>query len=108
MRSFFLSLPAAATSSYALVAYAICGALFLFRGAKVAMLRSVLRKIKDVPRGERRHVIESVTNSVLPTAITAEEWIRNNRNRWVYLLCGALIVCASAVATVAVTMGPIA
>lgn len=109
MSEFISAIPAAATSPYALAAYAICAVIFLLAGSKLRTVRSVLDAISQVPDEDRRGVIESVTGSILPESITADQWIRNNRNRWVFLLIGAaLILLATIVVTALVqpTVGP--
>jgi hypothetical protein len=101
MDGFLQAIPAAASSPYALVAYGICAVLFLFAGFKLRELRSVLRVIKDVPAPQRAPLIQAVTGKILPARITAEQWIRNNRNQGILLVAGAIIVMGGAVGTVA-------
>ena len=71
-------------------------------GANLRTIRSIVDSISKVPAVDRKHVIESITGSILPKTISAEEWIRNNRNRWVFLLAGTTIILIAVVAAVAV------
>jgi hypothetical protein len=102
MQNFLSAIPAAATSNYAFVAYAICAVLFIFGGAKLRELRSILKQIAHVPKSERVELIRTVTGKILPKHITAEQWIRNNRNQGFFSVAAAVLVLASAVGTVAI------
>lgn len=100
MDEFLKFIPAAATSPYAYGVYAICAALFVLIGSRLRTVQTVLRRIEQVPTEDRRHVIESITNSVIPSTITAEQWIRNNRNRGVFQLAGVVAILVTALATI--------
>lgn len=101
MNEFLRAIPAAATSPYALAAYAIAAVLFLLAGAHLKTVRSVLKAISNVPPSDRRGLIESITGSVIPEKITANEWIRNNRNRWIFLLVATTIILFSTIGIIA-------
>jgi hypothetical protein len=101
MRDFLQAIPAAASSGYALVAYAICAALFVLAGAKLRTVRAVLKAIALVPEGDRKHVIESITGSVIPEKISADDWIRHNRERWIFLLVATALILLAAIASIA-------
>jgi hypothetical protein len=101
MNEFLASIPAAAASPYALVAYAIAAVLFLLGGARLRTVQTVLKAIASVPPGDRKHVIESITGSVIPDRISAEQWIRHNRNRWVFLLIGTALILLTTLGTIA-------
>lgn len=107
MENFLTAIPAAAASPYALVAYAICAALFLFGGAKLRELRSILKIIKDVPTGQRALLIQATTGKILPQHITADQWMQNNRNQGILSLIAAVIVLTGAVSAVAMLNRPI-
>lgn len=102
MEDFLSSIPAAASNPYSLTAYAIAALLFLFAGAKLRLAKLLLAKITSVPMAERRRVLEIATGTVLPTHISPEQWIRNNRLRWIFLLLSALLIIILVVATVAI------
>jgi Protein of unknown function (DUF4019) len=105
LEGFLRAIPAAATSELALVAYAICGVLFLLAGAKLRAIRAVLRSLADVPAADRRHVIEAVTGSVIPARISADDWIRHNRNKWLFLLCASALILVATIVAIAF-LGP--
>ena len=102
MKDFLGLIPQAATSPYAFAAYAICATLFVLVGARLRTVRSVLKELKQVPKEDRRRVIESVTNSVIPSSITAEEWIRSNRNRSLFQLGAIVVLLGSAISVIAI------
>jgi hypothetical protein len=101
MNEFLEAIPAAAQSSYALFAYCIAAVIFIVAGSKLRSLRIVMKSIALVPPDDRRHVIESVSDSVIPKSISAEEWIRNNRNRWLFLLALCSLLLLSVIGIVA-------
>jgi Protein of unknown function (DUF4019) len=100
LNDFLKFIPAAATSPYAYGVYAICAALFVLVGSRLRTVQTVLKRIARVPTEDRRHVIESVTNSVIPDTITADPWIRNNRNRALFQLAAVVAILAAALATI--------
>lgn len=107
MEGFISAIPAAATNGYAFGAYALCATLFIFGGAKLRELRSILRVIKDVPEHQRAELIRVTTGRILPKHITAEQWIRHNRNQGFFSLGAGMLVVAGAVAILAfVDRGP--
>ncbi len=102
MSEFLNAIPAAASSPYALVAYAIAAVLFLLAGARLRMAKLLLERIEAVPENERRRALEIATGTVLPTSISPEQWIRISRLRWTFLLLGSLLIAILAVATIAI------
>jgi len=102
MEDFFRSIPAAASSPYAFAAYAIAAILFLFAGAKLRLAKMLLDKITAIPPKERRRALEIATGTVLPTHIEPEQWIRNNRTRWIFLLLAALLIVILVIATITI------
>jgi hypothetical protein len=102
MEEFIRSIPAAASSPYALAAYAIAAVLFLFAGARLRMAKLLLAKITAIPEAERRRALEIATGTVLPTHVSPEQWIRHSRMRWTFLLLGALLIAILTVATIAI------
>ena len=101
MEEFLRSIPAAASSPYALAAYAIAAVLFLFAGARLRVAKLILKEVRSVPSHERRRTIEIATGTVLPEHISAEQWIRHNRLRWSFLLLASLLIAALAVVIIA-------
>jgi len=101
MDGFLSAIPAAASSPYAFGAYAICALLWLFGGAKLRELRSILRVIKDVPASQRAALIQATTGRILPKHITAEQWIRHSRHQGFISLGAGMLIAASVVAIVA-------
>ena len=104
---FLRLIPSAAQSPFAFAAYAICAALFVFVGARLRRIRLALRQIKHVPEGDRRRVIEAITQSVIPDSITADQWIRSNRNRYIFELGAVVALLAAAIAVIALLRGTV-
>jgi hypothetical protein len=102
MNEFISAISMAATSPYALVAYAIAAILFLWGGARLRTVQTVLKAIASVPPSDRKHVIESITNSVIPDTISAEEWIRHNKSRSIFLLIGTAMVLTASLGAIAI------
>ncbi|WP_431481667.1 hypothetical protein [Pseudomonas thivervalensis] len=102
MEEFVRSIPAAASSPYALAAYAIAAVIFLFAGSRLRLAKVLLDKIDSIPPEERRRTVEIATGTVLPTRISPEQWIRNNRLRWAFLLAASILIVILVIAIVAI------
>lgn len=102
MQDFLQAIPTAASSPYALAAYAIAAVIFLFAGAKLRLTKMLLTQVSTMPLSERRRALEIATGTILPTNISAEQWIRNNRIRWFFLTLASLMIVVMVIATVAV------
>jgi hypothetical protein len=102
MEEFIRSIPAAASSPYALAAYAIAAVVFLFAGSRLRLAKLLLDKIDSIPPEERRRTVEIATGTVLPTRISPEQWIRNNRLRWAFLLAASILIVILVITIVAI------
>jgi hypothetical protein len=108
MDAFLKAIPNAATSPYALVAYAIAALLMAYGGFRLTQLRTILNGLKtrpDITPEQMREIIEIATNSKVPTTITAEEWLKNNRLQAKLFIAAALIIAAVVIACVAIVKG---
>ena len=101
MEELIRSIPAAASSPYALAAYAIAAVVFLFAGARLRLAKALLAKIETIPPEERRRTVEIAAGTVLPTHISPEQWIRNNRMRWSFLLSASFLIVILVIVIVA-------
>lgn len=101
MEEFIRSIPAAASSPYALAAYAIAAIIFLLAGARLRLAKALLAKIDAIPPEERPRTVEIATGTVLPTHISPEQWIRNNRLRWAFLLSATFLIVILVIVIVA-------
>ena len=106
MNAFLKLIPEAVVNPYAYGAYAIAAVLFVLVGARLRTVRVVLREIGHVPEADRRHVIESITNSVIPETITAAEWVRSNRNRSIFQLLAVFLLLGATISTIAILRPP--
>ena len=102
MGEFLRSIPGAAASPYAFVAYAIAGILFVLAGAKLRLAKLATDKIETVPADQRRRALEIAMGTVLPEHVSPEQWIKHSRLRWTFLLLGSLIIALLAVSTIAI------
>jgi hypothetical protein len=103
MDALIQAIPIAATSPYALMAYLIAAVVFTVGGIRLRMARLLLEKIESVPRGERRRAMEISTGTVLPDSISPEQWIRNNRIRWKFLIAITTILVSAVVIVIALS-----
>lgn len=101
MTEFLQSIPSAAMSPYAFVAYAIAAILFLFAGKQLRMANLLMTRIESIPENERRRVVEIATDTMLPAHITPEHWIRIKRLRYIFTLIGSLVIAALSVTAIA-------
>lgn len=101
MEGFLRAIPAAASSDYALAAYAICAILFLIAGARLVMAKTISNKVMAVPENERRRVLEIAADTVLPIDISAEQWIRLKQLKWTFALLGSVLIAVFTVTIVA-------
>ncbi len=101
MEELFNAIPAAASSPYALAAYAIAAVIFLLAGARLRVAKMLLEKIETIPPEERKRTVEIATGTILPTEISAEQWIRNNRTKWAFLLSVSVLVVILVIVVVA-------
>lgn len=102
MNRFLNAIEAAATNEYSFAAYAIAAILFLVSGAKLRMAKLTFSKIELLPENERRRALEIATGSVLPSQVSAEEWLRHERQKWTFLLFGAVLIALLTILTIAI------
>ena len=102
MAEFLASIPAAAASPYALVAYAIAAVLFLFGGSRLRMAKILAERIEAVPESDRKRTLEMATGTVLPTHISPEQWLRLKRMQWTFLLLAAVLIAVLSVSVIAI------
>lgn len=102
MDRFFNSISVAAESPYAFAAYSICAIIFVVAGIRLQRTIALSRQIKNIPASERRRALEIAADTVLPTSITAEEWIRNNKLKWGYSLASSVLIAACSVSVIAI------
>jgi hypothetical protein len=101
MDAFLRAVPDAAKSPYTLIAYLAAVILTLWGGNRLAMVRAVT---KSMGAGETAvKAVGIVTNTVVPDKITAEQWIRSNRQRGYFLLAVSIVLVIAAISVVALT-----
>jgi hypothetical protein len=100
---FLRSLPTAASSPLALLAYALTLLAAVFLATRVSRNRNLLRRIDKFPLRERRSVLQAEMETVIPKEISAEEWI-TLRTRRLYFFAFALIcACVTLVFVIALS-----
>jgi len=99
--AFLNALPQAATSPYALAAY-ICTILaWIIVSYRVTRNKNLLDKISDLPEQDRIHAISAEMGTPIPPGLTAEEWLRSLRNKYIVIGFVVLVISTGAVACVA-------
>jgi len=85
------SLPEAAQSPLAFIAYLSAIVAWLWVALRTRRLKLVLDKIKDLPPAEIPKIISKEMGEVLPKSISAEDWIRSRKH--LYFLFAFLALC---------------
>lgn len=104
MSSFLNAIPEAATSPYALAAYAIAAIIFLIAGAKLMTTSMLVKTLSLLAEKDRPAALEKIIGDPLPPDISPAQWIRNNRIKWSFLLAGSVVIVALVVAIVALNL----
>lgn len=73
------SLPDIATNPLAIVAYLVVVGAWLLSYLRAARFKMLLKHISSLPEVDRKTVLATEMNTVIPAAITAEEWLRGKR-----------------------------
>lgn len=90
------SLPEAATSPLAFIAYIVTVAAWVWAVSRERQLRTLSKNIKEVPESQRPALVRQLLGDVIPASITASEWIQAKRQRYYFLAFLAaifLILC---------------
>jgi hypothetical protein len=85
------SLPHAATSPLALIAYIFAIGAWVWIASRTKRLKAVLDKIDKVPKGERVRVIQHGVGETLPDNISSKHYLEHRRNQ--LILYAFLILC---------------
>jgi len=101
---FLKAIPAAATNPYSLVAYAICAVLFIISAVQRTHLKTLLTRIEAVPESERRAAIEVALNTKLPSSLSANQYLRIQKQRYIFSGSMALLVLIATVTVVALVL----
>ena len=76
MEGFFANLlkvlPTAATSPYALAAYALAVVAYLILGWRVVRHRELLRHLSKLPKEQRLRALQTEMSEILPESVTFE------------------------------------
>jgi hypothetical protein len=97
------AIPSAASSGYALAAYALVVAAYVFTVWRVARNKNLLKHIEKLPPKDRLKAFEIETGGVrLAAGISPEQWVRSRIHK--YYLLAFLATCAVAVAVTALAM----
>ncbi|WP_447981798.1 hypothetical protein [Achromobacter kerstersii] len=96
------ALPTVATSPYALIGYLVTIAAWTYAMHRSVRLKVLMGRLEDIPEAERARVIQLEMGEVLPSNISAEQWIRARNHRH-FLLAGiAMLVTLTVIGAVAV------
>lgn len=103
MDGFLKAIPDAARHPLALAAYAIAAILFLLSGQRLHEIKTIVSRLRDLPEADRSEALRVATGTVLPAKISAEQWIRLNTRRWIFMMSGAVLLSLLAVIAIAMT-----
>ena len=84
MNDFLKALPYVATSPLAFVAYLVIIISSAVISIKTKRLQSLLQNIKNIPPLQRKSLIEKEMQTVLPSNILAEDWIKSRIHQFVF------------------------
>jgi hypothetical protein len=100
LKAALAAIPSAATSGYALAAYALVVAAYVFTVWRVARNKNLLEHLEKLPPKDRLKALEIETGGVrLAAGISPEQWVRSRIHK--YYLLAFLATCAVAVAIAA-------
>ncbi len=106
MGEFLSSIPQAASSPLALIAYAISALLFVSAAWKLKKIKTVMKRIALVPEHQRKDIIETVTETKLPEKISAEQWVRLKKMNYLFLIAFGIIISTTAVLGISLATPP--
>jgi len=102
LSSLISAIPSAATSPYALVAYALAAAVYALSVWRVSRNKNLLANLQKLPPKDRRKALEREMGSNLAPKISAEQWVRSRIHR--YYFFAFLATCAALVTIVALAL----
>jgi hypothetical protein len=105
LSAFLKSLPAAASSPLALVAYVLTLLAATLLAMRVARNRNLLRRIDQIPADERRLTLQAEMDTVIPNEISAEEWVTLRTRRLYFSAFAIVCACITLVIVIALANG---
>lgn len=103
INNFLNSIPEAASSPYALTAYALCCIIFLVAGERLRRINTIMKQIKNVPAKERKEIIEIATETKLPEKISAKDWIRLKQRKWIFVIIISFVISLTLISVISIT-----
>lgn len=100
--SFLKSLPDAASSPLALIAYVATLVAGYLLAVRVNRNKNLLRRIDQLPPKDRRPALQAEMDTVIPTSISAEKWIEL-KTRKLYF-SAFVIICGCATLVILIAM----
>ncbi len=92
----FNAIPAAASSLFALVAYAIAVVALVVIGWSVTRQRNILERLKNIPEANREEALRIAMGKTIKGGMTANEWIKSRIHLYFFLaftiICFVIIV----------------
>jgi hypothetical protein len=95
------SLPQAATSPLAFIAYVTTILAWLWAWTRARQSKTFLEGLKEIPESQRPAHTRTVLGEVVPATIGIEEWIRARRQRYLFysfITLLFLILCLAGIA----------
>jgi hypothetical protein len=85
------SLPEAATSPLAFIAYVTTISAWTWAWSRAKQLETLLKGLKEIPEQQRPAHTRTVLGEAVPATISVEEWIRARRQRYYFYSFLALL-----------------
>lgn len=99
------ALPTVATSPYALIGYLVTVAAWTWAMHRSVRLKILMARVHELPADERAKLIQLELGEVLPSSISAEQWLRARNHRHFMLAVIVLLVTLTTIATVSINAG---
>jgi hypothetical protein len=107
LKALLSAIPDAAASPYAFLAYAIATAAWVFVAINVTKVKDLSSKTENLPEPDRLPFLETVLNRARPPGLTAQQWLGNERTKYIFWAAVVLILCLTAVVALAYTSEPV-
>jgi hypothetical protein len=101
---FFQSLKVAASGPYALVAYVILVAAWLYFATSSDRLRGISKIISLIPKEHRKGLLEGEYRTLPRHGLSPEQWIASRRMTLLFLGFLALVIAGSTITILALTL----
>jgi hypothetical protein len=99
------ALPTIASSPLAFIGYTLVVAAWLLAYARTKRFGLLMSKIKQVPTADRADIIRNEFNTVLPSSIDAEQWLRAQRQKYFLVAFVVSVISATSIIGFSIAAG---